>query len=93
MKEKVRIGGQLKKKYDAAKPPYQRILKSRSIGKAKKEELTRLYLTLNPVRLKREVERHLTLLKKLIKEQKEKRMQSTKVTFFMSQRLPVKLHS
>lgn len=91
--QKTRVGGQLKRKYDEAKTPYQRILKARSIGKEKKRALNDLYLTLNPVKLKREIEQHLKLLRKLVQEQKEKRTQPERVTFLMSQRIPAKLHS
>ena len=93
LKEKVRVGGQLKKKYDTAQTPYQRLLRSRSMGREKKQELTELYLTLNPVRLRRDIEQHLALLRKLVRDQKEKRMQPARVTFLMSQRIPAKLHS
>lgn len=91
--EKKRIGGKLIKKYDTAKTPYQRLLKSRSIRKDKKQELTKLYETLNPVKLKTEIEQHLALLRKLVKEQKEKKTipnsQLISVTFPMIKRIPV----
>lgn len=87
--EKKRIGGTLKRKYDVAKPPYQRVLKSPGIARAKKQELTRLYETLNPVKLKTEVEQHLKLLRKYVKEQKEltQRKEQAKVTFPMTKRI------
>ena len=94
LKQKLRIGGRLKKKYDTAQTPYQRILNSRSIGKDRKRELANLYLTLNPVKLKLEIERHLKVLRRFVKEQKElKRKEQATVTFSMTQRMPVKLHS
>lgn len=91
--EKKRIGGRLIKKYDTAQTPYQRILASRSIGKERKQELTQLYLTLNPVKLKRDTGHQLAILRKLVEEQKEKRKQPERVTFFVSQRSLARLHS
>lgn len=93
LKKKARINGQLRKHYDTPQTPYQRLLVSRSIGKEKKQALTKLYLSLNPVKLKAEVERHLAILRKLVREQKEKRTEASKVTYYMSQRIPLKLHS
>jgi len=91
---KKRIAGQLKKQYDEPKTPYQRLLKSRSISKKeKKQQLTEKYLNLNPVKLKADIQRHLALLRKLVKEQKEKNPPPTKVTYYMTQRMPVGLHS
>jgi hypothetical protein len=49
--EKSRIGSQVKKKYDRAKTPYQRVLESSFISRQGKEELKQEYAELNPVRL------------------------------------------
>ena len=48
-----------KKKYDAAQTPYHRLINSEFIDKKKKRELTDLYLSLNPVQLKREIDKKL----------------------------------
>lgn len=91
--EKKRIEGHLKRKYDTAKTPYQRVFKARGTRKQRKQELTALYETLNPVKLKAEIEQHLKLLRKLVKEQKEpQRKELATVTFPMIKRMPVKLH-
>lgn len=42
-----------KKKYDTAKTPYQRLMDSWKISGKKKRELNEVYLSLNPVKLKR----------------------------------------
>lgn len=91
LKQKIRIGGTLKKQYDTAQTPYQRILKSRSIGREQKQELTRLYKTLNPVKLKIEIERHLRTLRRFVKEQREltQRKEPARVTFSMTQRIRI----
>jgi hypothetical protein len=62
---KVRIGGHIKRKYDEPKTPYQRIIDSPLIEQKVKDELTAIYLALNPARLKREIDEKLKLLKKL----------------------------
>lgn len=91
--EKKRIGGKLVKKYDTAMPPYRRVINTKGIPKARKQELTALYETLNPVKLKTEIEQHLTLLRKLVREQREltQRKEQGKVTFSMTQRIPAKV--
>lgn len=90
LRKKTRVAGQLKRKYDTPQTPYQRILKAREIPKSRKQELTRLYETLNPVKLKTEIERHLKLLTKLVKEQSAltQRKEPARVTFPMIDRIP-----
>jgi hypothetical protein len=55
--EKTRIGSKVQKKYDKAKTPYQRVRDSDAVPKATKKELERIYATLNPVKLGREINR------------------------------------
>lgn len=86
---KERIGGRLKRRYDVPKTPYQRILEHPHITRQTKERLTALYLTLNPVALKREIEQEIVMLHKVATQRKTKQ---TKVTFSMIERMPVKLH-
>lgn len=76
--EKTRIGPKIKKKYDEAQTPYQRILKSKSINKKVKAKLKTQYAKLNPAKLKRnitELQNRLTkqtvLKEKLRKEKQE----------------------
>lgn len=94
LREKKRIGGQLKKKYDVPQTPYRRLLKARGMPRARKQELTALYESLNPVKLKAEIERHLMLLRKLAKEQRTltQRKEPAMVTFPVIQRSAAKLH-
>jgi len=57
IKSKEKINNSLcRKRYDLAKTPYRRLLTSPQITQEKKDELTRLYLSLNPVKLKRVIE-------------------------------------
>lgn len=46
-----------KKKYDIAKTPYQRLMDHPKISEEKKKELEALYLSLNPVELKRKIDK------------------------------------
>ncbi len=54
--EKERRGARVRKKYDTAKTPFQRILLSDHICPAKKESLAREYETLDPVKLLAQME-------------------------------------
>lgn len=54
IKSKEKINNSIcRKRYDQAQTPYRRLLVSPQISQARKDELTKLYLSLNPVQLKR----------------------------------------
>lgn len=57
LKSKQRSGSRVKKCYDQALTPYQRVLQSTQVSKAKKQLLRTKYETLNPAALKRKIER------------------------------------
>ena len=57
LKSKQRVGSRVKKRYDQALTPYQRVLQSKLVSKPKKEQLRTKYATLNPAALKRRIER------------------------------------
>ncbi|MBI1883580.1 MAG: hypothetical protein HYS08_05185 [Chlamydiae bacterium] len=59
---KERVGGKIKRRYDIAKTPYQRVMESPDVSEAVKRELSRAYQSLNPAKLKREIDKKLTLL-------------------------------
>jgi len=59
---KERFGARVKKKYDDARTPYQRVLEAEEVPQAVKDELQALYLTLNPVSLRRQIDNILTSL-------------------------------
>ncbi len=59
---KERMGAKVKKKYDAAKTPYQRVLAAQQVEAPVKEALHQEYLPLNPVTLLRQVRRQQALL-------------------------------
>jgi len=52
---KERQGSQVKKKYDTARTPYQRLLESEHLNKEQKQQLKKEYQKLNPAELKREI--------------------------------------
>jgi len=53
--EKTRRGSKVRKKYDKAKTPYQRVLDSKSLSKEAEQDLKKTYATLNPVKLGRQI--------------------------------------
>lgn len=57
LRSKERDGARVRKKYDPAQTPYQRVLAAPKIEKKKKEPLKRVYENLNPAELKREITR------------------------------------
>ncbi len=62
---KERIGGKVRKKYDAAKTPYQRVLESEQVTAEVKAALQQEYLTLNPLALLRQIRERQAVLWKL----------------------------
>jgi len=59
---KERIGGRVKRRYDTPKTPYQRLMESDGIDTQTKEELGRIYHSLNPAELKRAINKKLDAL-------------------------------
>src|SRR6266480_5411228 len=57
LQSKERHGARVKKKYDQARTPYQRLLESSFIDEQTKEQLRQRYELLNPAQLKRQIER------------------------------------
>ncbi len=56
LKEKIRIGAKIKKKYDKPKTPYQRVIESGILTKEQEEELRMKKLALDPFELKLNLE-------------------------------------
>jgi hypothetical protein len=59
LQEKVRVDGKVKKVYDEAQTPYQRTLALPHVSPENKQRLTQLYGTLDPVALRRSIDRRL----------------------------------
>ena len=56
-----------KKKYDEAKSPYQRLMACDQLSKEEKEKLTTLYLSLNPLQLRKAIDEKTAKLKLTLK--------------------------
>jgi hypothetical protein len=56
LQSKTRVDGKLKKKYDIARTPYQRVLESPDVSEADKTTLRTIYLDLNPVLLRKQID-------------------------------------
>lgn len=68
LKEKIRVGGKIHRKYDFPKTPYQRLMESGQIAEEKKEELRTCYLSLNPAQLGRAIQAKLDKLYQIYRE-------------------------
>jgi hypothetical protein len=55
--EKQRVGSKVKKRYDRARTPYERVMESSEVSEAKKERLREDYERVNPAEIKREITR------------------------------------
>lgn len=53
--KKDRIDGRLKRVYDTPQTPYQRLIRSGQLSSEQKHRLSNLYLSLNPVELKKAI--------------------------------------
>ena len=58
LKRKERVGSRVQKRYHAPQTPYQRVLASGEVAAADKKKLKRQYQTLNPVALKRALDKY-----------------------------------
>lgn len=68
IKSKEKINNSIcKKKYDTAQSPYQRLLNCNQLSQEKKDKLTKLYLSLNPVQLKKTINEKIVKLKATLK--------------------------
>lgn len=62
---KERMGAKVIKRYDLAKTPYERALEKDGMAQARRKELEQLYLSLNPVQLRAEIDTALERLWKM----------------------------
>ena len=74
LKHKERHGSQVKKTYDVAQTPYQRLLQSPYLSAADKRRLKAEYARLNPAELKRQIERLQEQLLKWAAETRARRL-------------------
>jgi len=67
LKSKERFGAKLRRKHDKALTPYQRVLECPDIPEGKKAELRALYETLDPVKLKRKIDKKVKIIISLVR--------------------------
>ena len=67
LKEKERIKGKIKRKYDQAKTPYQIILESNDVSLETKQKLVQTYQSLNPAELQRSIKNKIESLVQVYK--------------------------
>jgi len=65
LQSKVRIGSKVRKKYDSAHTPYRRALASAKVAQDTKQQLTQVFLSLNPIELRQRLEGNLARLWRL----------------------------
>jgi len=65
LQSKVRLGSKVRKTYDQAQTPYRNIMASHLAEQSVKQELTEVYVSLNPVDLRRRIDANLARLWKL----------------------------
>ena len=73
LKEKIRVGSKYKRKYDKARTPYQRVLECPEVPEEKKEELRKLYVTLDPIKLKKAIDEKVAGIIKLAEVSKQQK--------------------
>jgi hypothetical protein len=71
LKEKKRIGSKIHRKYYPAKTPYQYLMESDQISEKKKQELKKIYNSLNPAQLKRTIEEKLDNLYEIYRQKQK----------------------
>lgn len=94
---KERVGGKIKRRYDKARTPYQRVMESKQVPAKAKQELTKIYESLNPAELKRAIDKKLALLYQAYQEKNkstkkvvnQKKLTSISVTSLIAQPDPI----
>ncbi len=94
---KERVGGKIHRRYDTPKTPYQRVMESKEVPEKTKQQLKKIYLSLNPAQLKRDIDKKLDLLYKDYQEKKkspkvepQKKLKPISLTFNLTQ--PERFH-
>ncbi len=89
---KKRIGSKIHRKYDVPKTPYQRVMESEGISEKTKQQLKKIYYSLNPAQLKKDIDKKLDLLyqsyqlkRKSQKVEPQKKLKPISLTFNLTQ--------
>lgn len=93
---KERIGGRVHRKYDDPQTPYRRVMKSNEIEEKLRQELMRIYISLNPAQLKRAIDDRLNKLYRVYQQKSksrgigiQKKLKPNMVTFLIADSEPV----
>jgi hypothetical protein len=93
---KQRIGGRIHRRYDYPQTPYRRIIESDQVGEMVKQRLMKLYVSLNPARLKRSIDEKLNKLYLAYKHKSrtqdidlKKKLKPNRVTFLIADQNPI----
>lgn len=78
---KERIGGHIRRRYGVPKTPYQRIMEDSGVLSETKEQLTEIYQSLNPAKLKREIREKQNLLYQAYQKKQHRSISLSKVDF------------
>jgi hypothetical protein len=78
LKEKVRVGGKVRRVYEAPRTPYQRLLELGDLKPKQKRELEARYQALHPVKLRRRIEQLRTQLFDLLQNESEQTVRSSR---------------
>jgi len=70
LKSKERVDNKVKKRYDTARTPYQRLKESGVLGKKQNQQLQTLYESLNPMELRRKIKKLTSKLEKTLRYKK-----------------------
>jgi hypothetical protein len=74
LKQKLRIGAKIRKIYDEPKTPYQRLIESGKLSPSQMQDLKEEHERLNPIALKKGLDRKLAILEKTIRRHKENQL-------------------
>ena len=98
LKSKQRFDGKLRRTYEPAKTPYQRLMESDQLSKSQKESLRTAYRRLDPVQIKKALDDKLDQLYATYRNKKKRpitvnpyKKQVPPVTFYMIQQEPAGL--
>jgi hypothetical protein len=72
LKEKIRVGAKIIKKFDAPQTPFERLMKSPYLSEERKEKLKKMKADLNPFKLKTELEAKLKIFFDLLRKSKSR---------------------
>lgn len=76
LKEKVRVGSKIQRRYQRPRTPYHIVMQSKVLSSDQKQKLKTLYESLNPAALKRSIDQKLDLLYQVYQQKQNKNIVS-----------------